>query len=140
MHKAEKGVVPNLDNIKLKRIDYNASGGKEVFLSFEDKRNDILIGFLRLRIPGNPFREEFDDRTAIIRELHVYGPMVEIGEEAKEKWQHRGYGAELLAEAQRIAKKEFSEKKLLVISGIGARNYYRKYGFKRDGAYMAKKL
>jgi elongator complex protein 3 len=139
-HKADKGVVPNLDNIKLNRIDYNASGGKEVFLSFEDKKQDILIGFLRLRIPGNPFRKEFDDRTAIIRELHVYGPMVEIGEEAKEKWQHRGYGAELLAEAEKIAKKEFSGKKLLVISGIGARNYYRKYGFKRDGVYMGKAL
>lgn len=139
-HKAEKGVVPDPNNIKLVRRDYDASGGKEVFLSFEDTRRDVLIGFLRLRIPCNPFRKEFDERTAVIRELHVYGPMVEIGEKAEEKWQHRGYGAELLAEAERIAEEDFSEKKLLVISGVGARNYYRKHGYRRVGVYMGKEL
>ena len=55
--------------------------------------------------------------------------------------QHKGYGTKLVAESERIAKEEFDSKKMLVISGIGARDYYkRKLGYKRDGAYMAKKL
>ena len=62
--------------------------------------------------------------------------MVPLGHREKEKWQHRGYGEELLAEAERIAREEYDKTKLLVISGIGARNYYRKFGYEREGPYM----
>lgn len=139
-HLILKGIEPDERNIKLIRLEYNASGGKEVFLSFEDNKKDILIGFLRLRIPYMPFRPEIDRKTAIVRELHVYGPMVEIDEKPQYEWQHRGYGKELLAEAERISREEFDFDKILVTSGIGARGYYRKFGYKRVGVYMEKEL
>lgn len=135
----QNGIQPNPRDIGLARTDYEASGGLEIFLSFEDTKQDMLIGFLRLRIPNKPFRPEITN-AALVRELHVYGPMVEIGEKPKYEWQHRGYGKELLEEAERIAREEFGEKKILVTSGIGARNYYRKFAYERDGVYMGKKL
>jgi elongator complex protein 3 len=117
----------NYKNVKLKRIKYSASGGTEIFLSMET--GNVLLGFLRLRI---------SDRICGIRELHVYGPSIEIGK--KGAIQHKGYGKMLLKEAERIAKKEFGKKKILVMSGIGAREYYRKQGYKKDGVYMVKRL
>ncbi len=139
-HLLSRGVEPIEKNIKLCRTDYNTSGGREIFLSFEDTKKDILIGFLRLRIPYMPFRPEIDKKTALVRELHVYGPMVEIGEHPIYEWQHKGYGRELLAEAERISREEFDFDKILVTSGIGARDYYRKFGYKRIGVYMGKEL
>jgi len=135
-----KGIQPSPKHIKLVRRDYKASGGTEVFLSFEDKKQDILIGFLRLRIPFRPFRVEIDNKTVLVRELHVYGPMVEIGEKSSFEWQHRGYGSELLSEAEILAGEEFNMNRILVTSGIGARDYYRKFGYKRRGVYMGKEL
>ncbi len=112
---------------ELKRIDYNASGGKEIFLSYEN--NDKLIGFLRLRI---------FDGNAFVRELHVYGSMTSLGK--KGKVQHRGFGKKLLKEAERIISKEYKLNKLKIISGIGAREYYKKLGYELDGFYMSKIL
>lgn len=127
-------------NIQLFRENYSASGGKEVFLSFEDVDKDKLIGFLRLRKPGKPFRPEIDDRTAGIRELHIYGQVVPIGGKPKKEMQHRGYGSKLLLEAERIAKEEFDVKKILVMSGVGVREYYKKFGYSQDGPYVGKRL
>ncbi len=135
----KKGIEPKINDVKLTRIDYDASCGKEIFLSFEDAKQDILIGFLRLRIPYEPHRSEIVN-ASIVRELHIYGPMVEVNEKPKYEFQHRGYGAELLKEAERITKEEFNLNKILVISGIGAREYYRKFGYERDGVYMGKGL
>ncbi|WP_048150939.1 tRNA uridine(34) 5-carboxymethylaminomethyl modification radical SAM/GNAT enzyme Elp3 [Palaeococcus ferrophilus] len=142
-HQMQKfGVQPEMEHIKLLREDYDAAGGKEIFLSFEDVKNDILIGFIRLRIPSEKaHRREINCcPSAIVRELHVYGPLVPIGGKPKYEWQHRGYGRELLAEAERIAREEFEVKKMLVISGVGVRNYYRKFGYRKNGPYVAKRL
>lgn len=139
-HAIKRGIFPNERDIELVRRDYNASNGNEIFLSFEDVKQDILIGFLRLRIPWKPFRKEISKKTALIRELHIYGPMLEISEKPKEEWQHRGYGKELLEEAEKISAEEFDMKKILVTSGIGARNYYRKFFYRKYGVYMGKKL
>ena len=139
-HMLEKGMIPDEKNIRLKRKEYAASGGKEIFLSYEDVKKGILLGFLRLRMPCYPFRPEIDAKTSLVRELHVYGPMVEIGEKPKEKWQHRGYGKELLNEAEKISCEEYDKEKILVTSGIGAREYYKKQGYLRNGVYMGKKL
>ncbi|MFH1721965.1 MAG: tRNA uridine(34) 5-carboxymethylaminomethyl modification radical SAM/GNAT enzyme Elp3 [Candidatus Altiarchaeota archaeon] len=135
-----KGEEPDPQKIKITIRDYKANGGEEVFLSFEDIKNDILIGFLRLRKPGNPFRPEITKGTGLVRELHVYGPMVELGEKPEYEWQHRGYGKELLEEAEKIAKEEWNSKEILVTSGIGAKEYYKKQGYKKKGVYMGKKL
>ncbi|HEX54693.1 MAG: tRNA uridine(34) 5-carboxymethylaminomethyl modification radical SAM/GNAT enzyme Elp3 [Candidatus Altiarchaeales archaeon] len=139
-HSIRRGIEPDEDNIELLREDYLASNGNEIFLSFEDTKNDILIGFLRLRIPYKPFRREIDERTALIRELHIYGPMVEVGEKPLYEWQHRGYGRELLEEAEKISKEEFDMKRILVTSGIGARDYYRKFNYRMHGVYMGKTI
>ncbi|HDN83327.1 MAG TPA: GNAT family N-acetyltransferase, partial [Candidatus Altiarchaeales archaeon] len=56
------------------------------------------------------------------------------------EYQHRGYGKELLREAERISEEEFDMKKIIVISGIGVREYYRNLGYRKQGVYMMKKL
>jgi elongator complex protein 3 len=126
------------DSVELKRVDYESSGGKEVFLSYEDTKNDILLGFCRLRIVPESHRPEISPGDAGIRELHVYGASTPLGQEGS--IQHRGLGKKLVAEAERIAKKEFKSKKILVISGVGVREYYYNLGYKEDGVYVSKKL
>lgn len=124
-------------SVTLKRMDYKASNGKEVFLSLES--SDSLVGFLRLRVPFKPFRKEITDRSVGVRELHVYGKAVGLGKEGKV--QHKGYGTWLMEEAEKIAKEELDANKMLVISGVGVREYYRrKFGYINDGIYVSKKL
>ncbi len=135
-----KGIKPEIDNIELVRRSYRASSGDEIFLSFEDTERDILVGFLRLRIPHKPFRPEIDEKTSLVRELHVYGPMVEVGEKPEYEWQHKGYGRDLLMEAERISGEEFDMKKISVTSGIGTRRYYQKFDYRKRGPYMQKTI
>ena len=130
--------------LSLQRIDYAASGGKEIFLSFEDTEKDLLAAFLRLRIPCASHRPEIAGDSgvlsSIVRELHVYGQEAGIGEAAPSKLQHKGLGRKLLWEAEEITRKEFGLSKIAVISGPGARGYYRKFGYSLDGPYMRRKL
>lgn len=138
-HTSLKGGKINPKDIELTVESYDACGGTEHFIAFEDLAADVLIGFTRLRFPAAPHRPELQD-AALIRELHVYGSMVPIGKEAKQKeWQHRGYGKELLEYAEKIAC-ENGYRKLAIISGIGAREYYRKFGYVLDNVYMSKVL
>ncbi|MGZ7049402.1 MAG: tRNA uridine(34) 5-carboxymethylaminomethyl modification radical SAM/GNAT enzyme Elp3 [Methanobacterium sp.] len=140
-HKASEEITPDIDNIELLREEYDAGEGREVFLSFEDVKKDILIGFLRLRIPSNKaHRPEIDDKTALLRELHVYGSMLPLGEKEVGKWQHMGYGERLLQEAEKIALETYDKNKINVTSGIGARNYYKKFGYHKLGPYMSKSM
>jgi elongator complex protein 3 len=120
------------------RQDYKASEGKEIFLSFEDEKRRSIFGFIRLRIPSRPFVPEIKEKTGLIRELHVYGMEAEIGKEGY--IQHKGLGKRLLKEAERIAKKEFRMKRLAVISGVGAREYYYRLGYGKDGNYVSRSL
>ncbi|MFH1107333.1 MAG: tRNA uridine(34) 5-carboxymethylaminomethyl modification radical SAM/GNAT enzyme Elp3 [Candidatus Micrarchaeota archaeon] len=141
----KSGVNVDLQDVALVRRDYRASGGDEVFLSFEDAGSDALLGFLRLRIPGEAaFLPEISDGTAGVRELHVYGEQLRVGErEGSGRFdaiQHGGLGRKLLAEAERVALEEFGCRRLLVLSGVGVRNYYRSLGYERDGFYMGKPL
>lgn len=128
--------------IEVRTEKYTAGNGTEFFISAEDFKQGILIGYLRLRFPSrNFFRKEIDKKTAIVRELHVYGPEVLIGAKPglKYKFQHRGFGKKLLKEAEKIARQK-GYKKLLVLSGIGAKKYYRKLGYRSYGVYMMKRL
>jgi len=140
-HQAAQGIKITSENVQLLTENYLSSEGEELFLSMEDTKSDVLLGFLRLRIPSEKaHRKEITDETALIRELHVYGPMMPLGEREDELWQHRGYGEELLGEAERISREDYDKKEILITSGIGVRNYYRKFGYERKGPYMAKKL
>ena len=156
------------EKIFLNRIDYDASdgpastrgndhsstrGGKEIFLQYisknpslslppldkgrvgvgsDDSSKNKLFALLRLRITSK--------NSAIIREVHTYGKMTEINKKDSKSPQHIGLGKKLLLEAEKIVKKEFGIKKISVISGIGARNYYRKTGYRLEGTYMVKYL
>ena len=133
----KKGISP--EKIELFVETYNASKGKEYFISFEDVEKDILIGFLRLRIPYKPFRKEITEETCLVRELHVYGQMLPLGVRNRNWWQHKNFGARLLEKAEETGREE-GMKSILVTSGIGAREYYRKFNYKKIGAYMGKKL
>lgn len=208
-------------DVKLERIEYDASGGKEIFLSFEIKNKNILLGFLRLRLMSRPMRSELriggstnskidlkyahEERidnlicAAIVRELHIYGMVAKIGKSTDSilleysnnnnnnirrqidqdlpedssinpikdrftdfdtavlpplnnfntqaltstnavKYQHKGLGKALLAEAERICKEEYNLKALSVISAVGTRDYYRKFGYTNNGPYVTKTL
>ncbi len=132
------GKKANYRSIEIKKYYYESSSGKEVFISIEDLKNDILLGFCRLRKPYNPFRPEITAKSAGVRELHVYGQATPLAEEGPV--QHKGYGKMLMQEAEKIAKEEWECNKILVISGIGVREYYKKLNYKKDGVYMSKDL
>jgi elongator complex protein 3 len=131
-----------LDDIVMNRTDYSAANGAEVFLSLEIPRYSKILGFLRLRKTANPHRKELKQGTsAIVREIHIYGPMLNVGSRIEDRsFQHRGYGAQLMQEAERIAIEEFGVLKLSVISAIGTREYYKRLGYQNDGPYMSKVL
>ncbi len=208
------------DDMELTRLDYNASGGKEIFLSFEITKKNLLFGFLRLRLMPAPLRTElcvdsvnssgsFTNRdkisnekpryAAIVRELHVYGQVakivntyntfrnvnenvktsirkqkegtlsnstIELGKLAYTdfgpfsnnevrsgtatatnstntnsiEFQHKGLGSTLLSEAEKICKEEFNLKAISIISAVGTREYYRKFGYTNNGPYVTKLL
>ena len=118
---------------------YKASEGTEIFLSFEDIEQRILVGFIRLRDVITPHRFELQEEPCmIVRELKVLGRETPLGQRTTEAFQHRGYGRKLLAEAERICSEEFGKKRLFVLSGIGVKPYYRKLGFYDKGLYLSK--
>ncbi|MBI4170873.1 MAG: tRNA uridine(34) 5-carboxymethylaminomethyl modification radical SAM/GNAT enzyme Elp3 [Candidatus Aenigmarchaeota archaeon] len=117
------------EGIEMQITEYDASEGKELFISFENKKTDKIIGFLRLRLDNS--------EIAKVRELHVYGEMTPIGE--KIAYQHAGFGKRLMKKAEEIAA-ERGKKFIAVTSGIGVRNYYRKLHYVLEGNYMTKKL
>lgn len=122
---------------ELIRQDYTASDGREVFLSFEDSEG-TLFALLRMRVSQ---RLMDWNGTAMVRELHVFGTEVPLGSQTKTAVQHRGMGKRLLQEAENIARLEFGASRIAVISGVGAREYFRsELGYQLDGAYMVKKL
>lgn len=122
-------------NVKLLLREYEASGGKEIFLSYEDVKQDKLIALLRLRFPAETFIKELSG-AAIVREVHVYGKQIVVGKKGATK-QHAGWGAKLMKEAEKRAKKA-GYSKLVVIAGIGTREYYRKFGYELEGTYMVR--
>jgi elongator complex protein 3 len=135
-------VKPDPANIQILITKEKASEGEDVFISAEDPVNDVLIGYLRLRIPSRKaHRPEINSRPcSIIRELHVYGPLVPVGRRIAKAWQHRGYGEILLAEAERVSKEEYDLEKIFVISALGTKQYYKRYGYNYDGPYQSKIL
>jgi len=135
-------VKPNLDDIEILIAKEEASEGEDVFISAEDTIKDILIGYLRLRIPSERVHrpEISPETTSIIRELHVYGPLVPVGEHSAEAWQHKGYGEVLLSKAEQLSSEEYDRRKMVVMSGLGAKQYYKRLGYDYDGPYVSKTL
>jgi len=124
-------------------LEYATLGGREIFLS-EETDTGKLAGFLRLSLPTPEATsatglEELRG-AALIREVHVYGPVVRLGHEAtRGEAQHLGLGAEFIRAAEQRAR-QAGYPRLAVISAIGTREYYRRQGFKLGELYMAKDL
>ena len=120
--------------------EYEASGGMELFISAEHTDADALVGYVRLRMPSeDSTRKDVDGTTALVRELHVYGPEVPVGQHRRGSWQHVGFGGRLLAEAEEQAKRA-GAKKVLVLSALGTKQYYRRKGYRQLGSYMCKRV
>jgi len=129
-------------NPVLRKTIYQANDGTEIFLSLVIKKYDAVIAYLRLREIHSSHRPElYDKRVMMIRELKVVGKEIEIGTKSKKGIQHKGFGSRLLNEAIRISCEDFDCKELFVLSGVGVKEYYRKYhNFKDHGIYLSKKL
>lgn len=138
-----KGESVTWNDIELETIKYNTSVSTEYFISYRTKITDRICSFLRLSLPKkelskNNFIDELKD-SAIIREVHVYGTVVNIGKESSGESQHLGLGKKMIEIAEGITKRN-KYTKLSVISAIGTKEYYAKRGFKDTGLYMSKEL
>ena len=124
---------------------YCASGGIEYFISYETPDRAKLFGFCRLRLPTKTQDDklpELRSSTAFIRELHTYGPMKAVKKGGIGRFnQHTGIGRSLLSYAEAIAFWKGYEN-VVVIAGIGVRNYYRRFGYTEltGNGYLKKRL
>jgi ELP3 family radical SAM enzyme/protein acetyltransferase len=142
-----KDTSVNPSSINLDITTYIASGGTEYFISFEadGKLSKYLIGFIRLRLPGGVASVAKSTQLpilhdcALIRELHVYSNLSNVGNNIEASYQHKGYGKRLIEEAERISKEQ-GYTKIAIISGTGVRNYYRKLGYTLKDTYMYKEF
>jgi len=131
----------DLERIQVSKLEYEASDGKEFFISIEDQLNDVLIGYLRLRAPSKEaHRPEIGPDTSVVRELHVYGDLVPVGKHFAEAWQHKGYGSLLLSEAEKTSLEELGREKIVITSALGTKQYYKGFGYDYDGPYVSKHL
>jgi len=128
------------DSLEYTEQRYRASDGDEVFGSYEFARTGVVSAFVRMRAPSALVHRPEMRRSAVVRELRVYGRSVRVGHRQTAAWQHRGLGAELLRRMERVASEDFDAKYLLVTSAVGTRNYYRKLGYARAGPYMGRSL
>jgi elongator complex protein 3 len=164
-----KNLVFDPKDLRLVETSYKTSTSNEVFLQYvvdsskvknkfghliNDNENsneaskNKIVAFLRLSLPTEKgFIDELEN-SAIIREIHVYGAVVDVGKKRGEKSQHLGLGKKLIERAIEIASGESGSvasgkikesgryKNLAVISAIGTKEYYRKRGFKDGELYQ----
>ena len=140
-HRAQDGW--EIGEPRMVRMDYEASEGREIFLSFEDEK-ETLFGLLRMRTQTeviDKLKSPTSMKIALIRELHIYGPEVPLKQQNPTAAQHKGLGKALLTEAERIAREEFQARQMVVLSGTGAKEYYRsEFGYSSQADYMVKSL
>jgi len=128
------------DSLGYREERYTASGGTEVFGSFEYESSGRIAGFARLRFPSERAHRPEARNAALVRELRVYGRVVSVGSRNGSAWQHTGLGASMLKSMESRARHELGQGQILVTSAVGTRNYYRKLGYEKLGPYMAKRL
>lgn len=135
----------NPQDIVFRTETFQASGGQEWFISAEitrqNRHRDLLLGFIRLRIvdEGDRLIPVLRGKTALIRELHVYGRVKRVGDviTTGSGAQHLGLGSKMLGMAEAIALK-YGQTRVAIIAGVGVRDYYRRYGYELMGTYMVK--
>jgi elongator complex protein 3 len=131
-----------IQELKLKKYHYPASGGEEIFFSFETKKDKKLVAFLRLRWPaklGSSEQLPVLRNKALIRELHTYGQLVSLEKRNQKAAQHFGLGKKLIKLAEQMSK-EKGYQKIAIIAGVGVREYYRHLGYRLQETYMVKTL
>lgn len=134
-----RGESVSKDNLELEVIEYDTSVSREYFLSYRTRGSDRICAFLRLSVArGDVYIGELYN-AAVIREVHVYGSVVNIGEGSCGESQHLGLGKELVQLTYSVAREE-GLSKVAVISAVGTKEYYRKRGFKEDGLYMVREI
>ena len=133
----------NAETLVLQELAYDTDATTEHFLSFvtpepgRGQASPRLAGFLRLSLPReHGFLDEIAG-AAMLREVHVYGPALEIGVESEGQAQHAGLGTRLIERAAEIAR-EAGFKRLAVIAATGTRDYYRARGFELGELYMTR--
>ena len=127
--------------LELDDLAYPADSAEEHFLSFVTPE-DKIAGFLRLCLPNvdSPSTGLGDlDDAAIVREVHVYGQSLPVGEEGNGAAQHTGLGTRLLEVAEKIAQRRGFHR-MAVIAAVGTRRYYLERGFDRGKLYLVKSL
>jgi elongator complex protein 3 len=132
------------EELVLSVYSYDTDLTREHFLEFktgpQSQEPGLIAGFLRLSLPLRPdagsraFIDEIAE-SAMIREVHVYGPALAIGREGVDAAQHVGLGTRLLAEARRISR-EAGFRRISVIAATGTQAYYAARGFERGELYM----
>jgi elongator complex protein 3 len=136
-----RGKAVAIDELSMNDMVYSAGGAEEHFLSFVTP-DDRLAGYLRLSLPGasSPETGLADlSGAALVRELHIYGQSLEVGEEEEGAAQHYGLGAQLMSHAESLSR-ERGYGRMAVISALGTRGYYSRIGYKLAGTYMVKSL
>lgn len=152
-----RNLMENIENAQLTKRVYETPTGVEIFISFETPR--AIFGFCRLRLPNPEYEITTEDvsvyecrsdyhpnmigsvfpelkNMALIRELHVYGFVQNVGEkntssQQSSSAQHYGLGKKLLKCAEELAKNNNYDG-VAVISGCGVEEYYEKRGYSRN--------
>lgn len=136
------------EHVELVVRKYEASGGMEYFISYEDTKQDLILSFLRLRIPSQYFEKKKHfmrvlNNAALIREVHTYGVQLSLKQNSHGIGaQHMGFGGRMLEVAERIVREEYSDNisKMAIIAGIGVREYFETKGYILEDEYMIKAL
>jgi elongator complex protein 3 len=134
-----RGQEVDPDQLILDDLVYHSNGCEEHFLSYNTS-DDSLVGFLRLSLPGPEAAEtgiKELEGAAVIREVHVFGQSLPVGEEGEGAAQHAGLGTKLLQEGEKIAA-EKGYSRIAVISAVGTRGYYLDRGYQRGHYYLLK--
>lgn len=138
-----RGEAVDAASLRLEALPYQAGHAAEIFLQFVTA-NDRLAGYLRLSLPSSAAPDLSDllpdlAGCALVREVHVYGQSLAVGEEGRGAAQHSGLGRRLLARAEEIAR-ERGYQRMAVIASVGTREYYRRRGYRLAQTYMVKDL
>ena len=136
-----RGKPVDPDQLRLDDLVYATDFAEEHFISWVTP-DDRLAGFLRLSLPGadSPSTGMADlEGAAIIREVHIYGQSLRVGQEQDGAAQHAGLGTKLLERAGEISR-DGGFSRMAVISAIGTRLYYLNRGFERGDLYLVKEI
>ncbi|MEJ5201869.1 MAG: GNAT family N-acetyltransferase, partial [Anaerolineales bacterium] len=120
---------------------YHPKMAEEHFLQFVTPE-DRIAGYLRLSLPeSNALKAGIEELSgaALVREVHIYGQSLRVGEEEPGVAQHAGLGSQLLQKAEELARAA-GFRRLAVIAAVGTRRYYAARGFHMGELYMLKHL